>query len=128
MYKIFSFFIERNNVHRGEVIIISVLVFRILSALPLDKCPVIIKKLISKISILSLGIYLASAISDSVLYDYLAQKVIDPVKRMDYFPVMVISSFFISFGISWIINMLYHGMECNIKNLKNRIKNKVIKS
>lgn len=117
-----------NSYQGGEVVIISVLIFRILCVLPIDKCPVIIKKIISRISILSLGIYLASFISDSILYGYLAQKVIDPVKRMDYFPVMVISSFFISFGISWIINMLYHGMECNIKKLKNRIKNKVIKS
>lgn len=116
-----------NSYQGGEVIIISVLIFRILSVLPIDKCPVIIKKLINKISILSLGIYLASAISDSILYDYLAEKIIDPVKRIDYFPVMVLSSFLISFGISWIINILYHGMEYLIQNLINGIKNRIIK-
>lgn len=109
-----------NSYQGGEVVVISVLIFRILCMLPIDKCHAVIKMLVVKISMLSLGIYLASSISDSIIYSYLVQKVADPVKRIDYFPVVVISSFLISLGISWVINMLYYGMDNIMKNLKNR--------
>lgn len=90
-----------------QAIIISVLIFRVLIAAPMAKTPNIVKKGILKISELSLGIYLASAISDKIIYSLMAEKVTDTVRRIDIFPVVVLSSFVIALIIAIIVNIVY---------------------
>lgn len=115
--------IAANNYQGIQVVIISVLLFRILSAVPLKNCPNIAKKGIQLISELSLGIYLASYISDRLIYPILTEHVTEMVRRMDYFPVMIISSFGIALIISFFVNKIYHILEI----IFNCIRQKYVK-
>lgn len=107
------------NSYQGiQVVIMTFLIFRILLTLPVDKAPKTIKAVIYKISELSLGIYLASAISDAVIYPELTSRVPEAVKRMDYLPIAVGCSFVAALIISGVANLLYKLIMAGCKELK----------
>lgn len=99
------------NSYQGiQVVIVSVLVFRILLSFPLEKCPCIIKKGIMKVSELSLGIYLSSVISDEIIYPILIERVSD-VRRLDYFLIVVTVSFVMALIISTVAKVIYNALQ-----------------
>lgn len=84
------------------------------------KAPNIVKKGILKISELSLGIYLASAISDKIIYPLMAEKVTDTVRRIDIFPVVVLSSFVIALIFAILVNIVYILLAKAVQGLVKR--------
>lgn len=99
---------DRHNSFWGvQALIVAVLIFRVLMAVPMEKTSSIVKKGILKISELSLGIYLASAISDKVIYSMVAEKMTDVVRRIDAFPLIVLGSFVIALIIAIVVNIVY---------------------
>lgn len=100
-----------NNYQGIQVTIIAFLIFKIIIAIPTAKMPNTVKKVIARISELSLGIYLASAISDKIVYPKFQELISDMVHRVEYLPVAVICSFFIALIISWGIDMVYRGLD-----------------
>lgn len=102
-----------------QAIIISVLIFRVLMAAPMAKTPNIVKKGILKISELSLGIYLASVISDKIIYPLMAEMVTDTVRRIDMFPIIVFSSFVIALIFAILVNIVYIFLAKAVQGLVN---------
>lgn len=96
------------NSYQGiQVVIITFLIFRILLSLPTGKISNIVRAVICKISEMSLGIYLASAITDAIIYPELIQRETDAIRRMDYFPIVVMCSFVGALIISFFANLIY---------------------
>ena len=116
--------ISYNSFQGIQPVIISVLIFRVILALPMENCPNIVKKGISEISRLSLGIYLASAISDRIVYPVLLEKVSVEVRRIDYFLVTVLASFAIALIISFIVNIVYDAGKIMLEFAAERILRK----
>ena len=96
-----------NSYYGFQVVLIAIFIFRILLHVPMQRCPQIVKKGVLKISDLSLGIYLGSNISDKIVYPKLAELVIEPIKRMDFFLIIVAISFLMAFMISMLANSIY---------------------
>ena len=112
------------NSYQGiQVVIITFLLFRILLALPVEKSPNIIKSVIYKISEFSLGIYLASAITDAVIYPELIEKVTNAVRRMDYLPIVVSLSFIAALIISGAANIIYKILANGCNKIKILLRN-----
>lgn len=112
------------NSYQGiQVVIITFLLFRILLALPLEKSPNIIKSVIYKISEFSLGIYLASAITDAVIYPELIERVTNAVRRMDYLPIVVSLSFIAALIISGAANIIYKILANGCNKIKILLRN-----
>lgn len=114
-----------NNYQGIQVTIIAFLIFKIIIAIPTAKIPNTVKKVISRISELSLGIYLASAISDKIVYPKFQELISDMVHRVEYLPVAVMCSFFIALIISWGIDMVYRGLDRATKYIWNLHKSSV---
>lgn len=85
-----------------------------------DKTPKFFKIVISKISELSLGIYLVSWLFDDFFYKFLNTKVPTVSERLPYFLIMVILVFISSFITSWIISIIYKGICVLPKILPNK--------
>lgn len=83
----------------------STLIFIFIINLDLSKIPIRLNRIISKISELSLGIYLTSAIVDNFLYNHYFDN-INFLSVMNYFKI-VSFVFLLSTGLSMIINVLY---------------------
>ncbi|WP_072525318.1 hypothetical protein [Clostridium sp. Marseille-P3244] len=109
-----------NNYQGIQTVIISVLLFRILSAVPLKNCPNIITEGIQIISELSLGIYLASNISDRLIYPILIEHVTEAVRRIDYLPIMVMCSFGIALIISFFVYKIYQILEIIVNYIRQK--------
>lgn len=73
----------------------------------MQRCPKIIKRIVVQISKLSLGIYLASNISDKLIYPRFVEILEEPISRMIYFPLIVFGSFIIAMMLSAFANMIY---------------------
>lgn len=105
-----------------QVVIVSILIFRVLMAVPIAKTPSVVKKGILKISELSLGIYLASAISDKIIYPVVAEQITDAVRRIDMFPIIVLSSLMIALIIAVIANIVYIFLAKAVQGIVNSIE------
>ena len=100
----------------------AVSLFILIINLNLEKIYQWIKKVIIKISELSLGIYLASYIADNLLYKNLFKdyNLVD----IKYWFIIVPLSFIIAFIISFIANLLYKVIDkFIIEKIKNRVVN-----
>lgn len=120
--------ISYNSFQGVQAVIVSFLIFRVVMAFPMENCPDIVKKAISKVSKLSLGIYLASAISDRIVYPLLLEKVADEVKRLDYFPVTILESFVIALIISLAANFIYDAVKTVLNLAKHKMSRKSIQN
>lgn len=100
-----------NNYQGIQVVIMAFLIFKILLALPLQKIPNIIKQGISKVSELSLGIYLASSISDKIVYPHLQEAIPNLVYKFEFLPVAVGCTFLLSLIISLVADIIYKGVN-----------------
>ena len=108
-----------NSYYGVQVIIIAFLMFEILLYIPMQDCPKIVKRIVVQISKLSLGIYLASNISDKLIYPYFAGIIEEPISRMIYFPIIVLGSFIIATVLSAFANIIYFVMEKTYNNIKS---------
>ena len=75
------------------------------------RCPSPIKKVLAYISDLCLGAYLASYISDCIVYGYLKTAVPEVLDRIPYIFIAVPASAFIALVISAVLNLVYTGVE-----------------
>ncbi len=98
----------------------AILTFLFLARLKLEKIPKPIKIVISKISDLSLGIYLISWLFDDLYYPWLFEKIPTMPQRLYYFFLMVFVVFLSSFLVSYIISMIYRFLCLLPKILPNK--------
>lgn len=109
-----------------ESVIESTLVFTFLLHIDLKHCPRPVSALLTKVSRLSLGIYLASSISDKLVYPILNGYVADMTMRLNYFPLVVLSTFLIAALLSqlaqWILIPLDRLLNSMAKHIKSRGK------
>lgn len=90
-----------------QTAISTAIFFSFLQNISLKKCPLLLKKMIVKISELSLGIYLISYIFDNKFYPILNEHVPIVRYRLNYFVIMVLCVFICSAILSQLINWLY---------------------
>ena len=108
-----------------ENVIDSVLCFVLLSHLNLSRCKRPVRAVIIKISELSLGIYLASAVTDQVLYPWLNRTVPDMIYRLNYYPLVVPATFLMALVIAqlaaWLLIPLERGLDRLIARRKRAL-------
>ena len=100
----------------------SVLVFLFLLRIKTDKIPDFVKKIIIKISEISLGIYLASWIFDDCFYPKLNEAIPEMTDRRPYFFVMVPLVFICSSVLSYIVNLMYKIIVLTINKITKKGK------
>lgn len=87
----------------------SVLVFILLLHINFEKIPVIMKKMIVKISELSFGMYLVSYMFDNIVYPKLNNYISDMPRRMEWIvvtvPIVFLSSMILSRIMNWILSI-----------------------
>ena len=115
-----------NSYYGFQTVLVAFFLFRILLQVPMERCPKIIKMGIKKVSQLSLGIYLASNISDKIIYPKLIEIIGEPIKRMDFIIVVVIFSFLMALLMSMLADYIYKIMSKTLGKLYER-KMKIIK-
>lgn len=105
-------------------VIDSVLVFLLILHLDLSHCPKPIAVIITRVSQLSLGIYLASSISDKLVYPILNERVPDMTMRLNYYPVVVAATFLMAMVLSqishWLLIPIDHALDACVKKLRRR--------
>lgn len=105
-----------------ENVIDSVLLFMLILHLDIRRCPKPAAAAIAKISQLSLGIYLASSISDKIIYPILNERIPDMIMRLNYYPVVVIASFLCALVISQLAQWLLIPVDYGIDHVMNQIR------
>lgn len=86
----------------------SVLAFVFVKNLKTGALPTIVKKIITKISRLSLGMYLCSWMVDQYVYPIFNQYVPEMDDKLNYYPLIVVIVFLISFILAFIIDKIYN--------------------
>ena len=99
---------------------LSISLFIFINNINFNKVKSFVKKIIIKISELSLGIYLSSYIADDIVYEHIFSGDLCNIK---YYFVIVPIVFAISFIISFIANIMYKIID---KLVINKIKSRVI--
>lgn len=99
------------------IVVYSIAVFSLIMSLQkTQQFPRLIKNGIARISSLTLGIYLASAVFDNVIYRLLLRgDNNNPVHAMKFFIIAVPVSFICSFIAAWIINFVWESI-CKLLN------------
>ncbi|WP_242491867.1 acyltransferase [Miniphocaeibacter massiliensis] len=95
-----------NGFYGWQPVFSSIILFVILKNINLKNIPKLLKSFITKVSSLSLGIYLTSWIGDNLIYTILNKEVPLITDRLYYFPIIIISVFTLSMIISWIITSI----------------------
>jgi surface polysaccharide O-acyltransferase-like enzyme len=104
-----------------QVVILSTIFFLLIYNIKCDKK--IINKIINKVSLLSLDIYLFSYIVDSVIYNKLGEKLDGPVDYLKYMIPIILFVFISSFILSYIKDIIFKFIEfINKKIFNNNIK------
>lgn len=88
-------------------LILSVLAFVFLTERDASKAPVWIKKSLAYFSDLCLGAYLASYISDGIVYKYLKNHVPEVLDRLYYIVPAILVSALLALVISAVLNLIY---------------------
>ncbi|WP_426350498.1 acyltransferase [Alloiococcus sp. CFN-8] len=101
-------------------LITSVLLFVYLSHLNLKNLPMMIKRIIKKISELSLGIYLTSEIFDLIIYTQLNNSVSTMTHRLNYYFLVVPTIFILSSIASWLASIIYKGITMVFNFIKEK--------
>lgn len=91
-------------------VVISVLLFIFIMNLDFSACPSKIKEMLAKLSELSFGCYLLSYIADQYVYKIVRAKEPVMVRRLEYYPIAVLTVFLCSMLLSYIINWIYRGL------------------
>ena len=87
------------------IVIYSIALFSLIISLKkTQKLPNFLKHAITKISSLTLGIYLTSAIFDSIVYYNIFKTGSNPASDLKYFPFAVTLTFIGSFIVAWVID------------------------
>ena len=81
--------------------------------------PTIVKKIITKISQLSLGMYLCSWMADQYVYPIFNQHVPEMDDKLNYYPLIVLIVFFISFILAFIIDKIYNLIGYVVRKIFN---------
>ncbi|MHC1721380.1 MAG: acyltransferase [Clostridiaceae bacterium] len=100
-------------------VLLSSLIFIFLKHINLENAPSWIEKPVLLISELSLGIYLVSWIFDSIVYPILNSRIIQVQNRLDYYIIVVPLVFIGSAILSWLINIIYKGIDRTKTYLSN---------
>lgn len=108
-------------------VIISFLIFVLLLNVNMNNANDLTKKLLVKVSNLSLGIYLLSFISDTILYDILNKNVPVFLERFKYMPLMIIASFMFSLVMAIVLNFIGKLIEKGINKVIDYASNKFSK-
>lgn len=103
----------------------SVLVFVFVKNLKTESLPVLLKKIITKISQLSLGIYLCSWMADQYVYPIFNQYVPEMDDKLNYYLLIVFIVFTIAFILAFIIDKIYNLIEFIFRKIFNRRGGKV---
>lgn len=102
---------EYNKWYGFQNVINSILLFLAILNIKLDRLPVIIKKVIIKISQISFGIYLISYIFDNMFYPIFNISVSNAKIKLWGFFIMVPLVFFCSVGAAQMIEILIRGIR-----------------
>ena len=100
----------------------SVLLFTLLLHMDLSRCPKPISALITRVSQLSLGIYLASSISDKLIYPILNARVPEMTMRLNYYPVVALSTFLIAALLSQLTQWILIPVDRFLNGMTKRIQ------
>ena len=111
-----------NNWAGFTTLVPTVLLFLFLSRIKTDKTPRFIKFSITKISEVSLGLYLVSNIFDNYAYPILNNAIEYMPNRLVYYFVMVPFVFAASFGLAFVIDLIYKAFEGLFKFLFSKEK------
>lgn len=105
-------------------VIDSVLLFLLILHLDLRRCPRPMAAVITRVSQLSLGIYLASSISDKLVYPVLNGHVWDMTMRLNYYPVVVAATFLMAMALSqvtqWLLIPIDRLADACVQRLRSR--------
>lgn len=96
-------------------VVMTVLLFSILSDISFQGCPHWCSTLLARLSGCCLGGYLVSFIFDNMFYSILNTAVPDVLKRMPYFVVMVPLVYVCSLAFSYVLNLIYQGMQVCVR-------------
>lgn len=110
VYRSYGNYFERamyDEWYGWENVLISILLFSLVKNMNLSAMPDMAKRVIQKISELSLGIYLCSWISDQIVYKVLNENVTEMAYRLNYFPVVVGAVFLTSVVLSFLADAIY---------------------
>ena len=99
------------------IITMSVLLFGMLLNAKTEKTPKVIKAIVTKISELSLGIYLLSYISDKWLYRLFIPMLPTNWMKYLYAPLFLLGTFIIAFILSAIIHAVYKGIATLMRRI-----------
>ena len=103
----------------AQALVLSVLIFSLLSRINTEKFPNAIKKTLAHLSDLCLGAYLMSYVADSIIYPYLARFAPTLDDKFGYFIPAVLSVIAASLLMSEFLNLLYKAMEWIWKSTAN---------
>lgn len=105
-----------------EPTILSVLLFVLILHIPTVSMPRSFRFLISKISELSLGAYLASYIVDRIVYGQLNKAIPDVPSRLTYFVVAVPCVIVGSLLLSLIYQLIYSSLQRAVLSIRGKLK------
>lgn len=97
----------------------SVLLFILIKNLKTESLPLILKKIITKVSQVSLGIYLCSWMADQYVYPIFNQYVPEMDDKLNYYPLIVGIVFLISFILAFFLDRLYNLIEFIVRKIFN---------
>lgn len=111
------------NFYQGiQPVALSVLVFLLILHLNLEKIPRLLKRIIIKVSELSLGIYLVSSIFDFIIYPKLNAVVVEVPKRLERYIVVVPLVFILSLCTSAILDYINRVVSWCIRKMIFKLK------
>lgn len=105
-------------------VIDAVLVFVFFLRVNVNMCPQVVKKILTKISEVSLSIYLVSWIFDNYAYRILNTEVEHMRNRIAYFLIIVLFVFACSFGLACVVDYVYKIGKKELKVLLNLFQRK----
>ena len=90
-----------------QAVVLSVLVFVLLLSLNIQNIPGLMKSGLKRVSELTFYVYLLSDCSDQFVYPYLKNAVYGMTDRLNYFPLVVGSSFLLALAGAQVIQWIY---------------------
>lgn len=105
------------------VMIISVLLFVFLSKIKTDNLNTTIKSILKKLSDLCLGAYLVSSLVDDLVYNFIGKMITNELnEQFKYYPICVLTVIFLSFILSYLINVIYKILYTFVSKIYTLVK------
>lgn len=95
-------------------VILTVLLFIFLKNLPFQSLPSLIQRGITRVASLCFGGYLVSYIFDNIFYRVLNEKILTAPERLEYYFVIVPVIFVCSLTLSFVLRVIYLGLDKGI--------------